>query len=65
MLSINLVRIKVTSFSSSYINWPWQPTSYNTYTGRFYPGTNMFKSGILEIVALSPTNNNPKISDSF
>ena len=65
MCSINIVHIKIPYFSPPSSKWPWQSTSYNTYTRIFFPETNMFNSGILEIVASSPRNNNPKISDSF
>ena len=39
--------------------------SFNTATGIFPPETKSFNSDIMEIVALLPRNNNPKISDYF
>ena len=65
MCSRNLLHIKVPYFTPPYAKWPWQSTSYNTATGRFFPETKIFNSGIMEIVAQSPRNKNPKISDSF
>ena len=44
---------------------PWKLTSYSTSNGIFFSGTNTFNSGFMEIVASSPSNKNPKISDSI
>ena len=63
MCSRNIVLIKDPSFPPPSDKWTWKSTSYNTDTGSFPPETNMFNSGILEIVASLPRNNNPKISD--
>ena len=65
MCSRNIVHIKVPYFPPPSAKCPWKSTSSNTSAGRFPPETNIFNSGILEIVAPSSINNNPKISDYF
>ena len=63
--SRNLLHIKVAFFVPPSAKCPWQSTSSNTVTGRFFPETKMFNRGTLEFVAPYPRNDNPKLSDSF
>ena len=65
MCSRNLLHIKIPFFFPPSAQWTWQSTNYNTATGRFFPETKIFNSGNLEIVAPSPRNNNPKLSEFF
>ena len=61
MWSIRLLHIKATSFLPTPAECPWQTTSYKM-AAIFNPETKMLNRGVIDIVAPSPRNNNPKTS---